>query len=140
MDWQLNGRKLWEVSAVITKFLSLEEAFSLVSSFPFAWIQELSRMTLGKNPGLPMQEEILEARYFDSSRELRLFPGEGGLQACLLITEDADHCLTEVHNIENTGLFGSSLTLGRVLDFDEDGQAYVKATRLMDWKGGTNDG
>ena len=37
-------------------------------------------------------------------------------------------------------LADACLTVGCVLDWDEDGQAYVAATRLLDWKEGHSDG
>ncbi len=120
--------------------MEIGQAMSFAADFPFAWVHSVSQVTLGKNPGAPDLDELVEARYFDGNRELRIFPGETGFQALLLTGEQTDHTLTEIHAIQNTDRFGQSLTLCRVLDFDEDGQAFVKAVRLTDWKGESENG
>lgn len=55
-----------------------------------------------------------------------------------LTGEPEDHVMEEEYQIENPR-FGRSITVTRVLDWDEDGQAYIAATRLSGWKeGGAN--
>lgn len=46
--------------------------------------------------------------------------------------------MEEEYLIENPQ-FGRSITVTRVLDWDEDGQAYIAATRLSGWKEGKAD-
>ena len=52
-----------------------------------------------------------------------------------LTGEPEDHVMEEEYQIENPR-FGRSITVTRVLDWDEDGQAYIAATRLSGWKEG----
>ena len=104
--------------------IDIQAALEAGQKLPFAWVRSLSQVALGRTPLTADLEELLEARFFSRDREIRLFPGEDGLRAVALI--------------ENPR-FGRSITVTRVLDWDEDGQAYIAATRLSGWKeGGAN--
>lgn len=65
---------------------------------------------------------------------------EGQLQAAVLAEEPGDQILAETYPIQNKALFGTALTVHQILDEDEDGQCYVAAVRLADWKGGSGNG
>ncbi|MBQ9347305.1 MAG: hypothetical protein IJT94_08215 [Oscillibacter sp.] len=120
--------------------------------FPWAMIQTYSRLYLGVNPlanrgSSPedwisffqnkeqMEQSLLEARFFSDAEEIRLFRLDGGLCAVLTAETDRDRWLEETCEIAKKDKFGSSVTVRRVMDFDEDGQAYVVLTRLSGWKG-----
>ena len=113
--------------------LTLTEALQQAPSLPLAWIHALSQIYIGKNSEQPDLNTLLEARFFDRDREIRIFPGAEGLAAVSLTLEPTDHVLEEVHPIRNQA-FGHSLTILKVLEFDEDGQAGVVAVKLADWK------
>lgn len=111
------------------------EALELGHTFPFAYIRSLSQVTLGPTPAED-PEDLLEARFFSSTEEIRVFLGEDGLQAVRL-TEEGPRgvCLEETRKLMNP-LFGSEITICREIAFDEDGQAYISTVRLSGWKGG----
>lgn len=113
--------------------LSAQEALTAGLQLPYAMIRSLSQVTLGRMPSQVTEDELLEARFFNSEQEIRVFCGENGLQAVRLSAEPVDRALEETYEIENKQ-FGGSLTVARVLDWDGDGQAYVTATRLSGWK------
>lgn len=127
--------------------------------FPWAMVQTYSRLYLGVNPladsrtNLEENEltenetdwkqffrdewklSLLEARFFSDAEELRLFRLDGSLRAVLAAETDGDRWLEETCEIANKDKFGGSVTVRRVMDFDEDGQAYVAFTRLSGWEG-----
>ena len=113
--------------------LSAQEALTAGLQQPYAMIRSLSQVTLGRMPSQVTEDELLEARFFSSEQEIRVFRGENGLQAVRLSAEPADRVLEETYEIENKQ-FGGFLTVARVLDWDGDGQAYVTSTRLSGWK------
>lgn len=113
--------------------LSIQEALSAGGELPFALIRSLSQVTLGHTPACVEEDEMLEARFFSQTQEIRIFQGADGLRAVRLIGEPSDRVLEQTCKLENKQ-FGSALTIARVLEWDEDGQAYVTATRLTGWK------
>lgn len=104
-------------------------------ALPFALVRSLSTVTLGPTPETVNEAELLEARFFDADREIRVFRGVAGLQAACLTAEEGDHTLERKCALSNPQ-FGKTVTLCRQLEFDEDGQAYVSASRLTGWEGG----
>lgn len=113
--------------------LSIREALSAGGELPFALIRSLSQVTLGHTPACVEEDELLEARFFSQAQEIRIFQEADGLRAVRLIGEPSDRVLEQTCKLENKQ-FGSALAIARVLEWDEDGQAYVAATRLTGWK------
>ena len=113
--------------------LHLKEALQAGMKLPYAMISSLSQMTLGRTPSQIAEADLLEARFFSKEQEIRIFFNGDALQAVRLSEDATDCCLTETYSIENRQ-FGSSLTVTRILNWDEDGQAYTAAVRLSDWK------
>ena len=118
--------------------ISLQAALEAGQKLPFAWVRSLSQVALGRTPLAVDLEELLEARFFSRDREIRIFPGEDGLRAVELTGEPEDPVIEEEYPVENPQ-FGRSITVTRVMDWDEDGQAYIAATRLSGWKEGKAD-
>ena len=119
--------------------LNVQAAIREGLQLPYAMIRSLSRVTLGITPDQLDEEELLEARFFNSEQEIRIFSAEDGLQAVKLSSVAADHTIEETYAMENRQ-FGGSVTVTRVLDWDADGQTYVKAARLSGWKEERTDG
>lgn len=118
--------------------LDMQAALEQGLRLPYALVRALSAVVLGKTPLAVETEELLEARFFSENEEIRLFRRNGGLNAVLLREEPEDSVLEETFRIENSAL-GRWITVRHLLDFDEDGQAYIKTTRLAGWEGGTPD-
>lgn len=102
---------------------------------PFALVRSLSRVALGPTPESVDRLELLEARFFDGREEIRIFRDEAGLQAVRLRSEAGDAALEQDLGLMNP-MFGKTLRVRRVLEFDEDGQAYIAQTMLTGWEGG----
>lgn len=120
-----------------TEQMKIDEAVKRGLALPFALVRSLSQVTLGPTPETVALEELLEARFFDQAEEIRVFQGEDSLQAVQLIQEEDDICLEETRTLMNP-VFGAEITIGKVVAFDEDGQAYLATTRLTGWKGEVN--
>lgn len=115
--------------------LDVQEALGRGSALPYGWICTLSGVSLGPVPAELHLEELVEARLFGPTEEVRLFRREGALQAAALTEEPEDRVLAETYSIQNKALFGTELTVHQILDADEDGQCYVAAVRLAGWRG-----
>ena len=116
--------------------LEAGQALSRGRTLPYALIRSLSRVTLGPAPDEIDLDELIEARFFDSEQEVRIFHGESGLQAARLWEGTGDTVIERTGQLANAAVFGRSVTIRQLLRFDEDGQACVAHTRLAGWKGG----
>lgn len=116
--------------------LEVSQALELGMTLPYALIRSLSSVTLGPAPEKIELDELIEARFFDSEQEVRIFQGETGPQAARFWEEAGDAVIKRTYQLANTALFGQAIAVRQLLDFDEDGQAYVSWTRLAGWKGG----
>lgn len=116
--------------------LTVEQALLRGKELPFVFARCLSKVKFGINTEQLEPEEILEARFFDSSQEIRLFRRQGQLEAvCLTQNPEYDY-LEEEYQIANKERFGESFTISKYLNVDDDGQTIVEAARLTGWKGG----
>lgn len=115
--------------------MELKTAFALGKQKPWAMIRSLSTVTLGVTPtNLPPEAELLEARFFDESSEIRIFRQNELLQACEITKNSCqERFFKERYSLIGTQ-FGREITVCYELDIDEDGQAYVATTRLCGWK------
>lgn len=114
--------------------LDIEQAINLGMEQPFAYITRLSDVTVGITPGAFSMEDLLEARFFGPEQEVRIYITGDGFSAIQLANDELDEFLDISRPIRDPR-FGKILTLRQYLDYDEDGQAYIRATRLLDWKG-----
>lgn len=114
--------------------LPADQAIRLGLTLPYAYITRLSQVTVGRTPEQFSDEELLQARFFGPDREIRIWRDEAGLQAVSLEDEAGEQCIDLIRPIRSRA-FGRRLTLRRYLDFDEDGQAYIRDTRLIHWEG-----
>lgn len=111
------------------------EALAEGNSLPFALIRSLSAETMGRTPAEIRLEELLEASFFSKDQEIRIFRQGGELRAVALKDDGNGMFLDRDYEIANPA-FGTRVTVRTYMEFDEDGQAYWKHFRLMDWKGG----
>ena len=114
--------------------LDIEQAVTLGLDQPYAYITRLSEVTVGPTPPAFSPKELLEARVLGPHREVRIWAGEKGLEA-LCLEDDGQEDFLDLSRQIRTPRFGKELLLRRYLDYDRDGQAYICATRLVDWKG-----
>lgn len=114
--------------------LTADQAVSLGLQQPFAYITRLSEVTVGSTPAELSLEELLEARFFGPDREIRIWQEGDGFCALAVEEEAQDEYLDQPRAIRSSR-FGRTLTLRRYLAYDEDGQAYIRDTRLVHWEG-----
>ncbi len=119
------------------EILEPQEALQQGTKMPWAFVRSLSRVSLGQTPENVDAAELLEASFFSPQAEIRLWRENGRLQAAIL-TEEDDHGLEEWFDVENRAM-GKEIAVRKYIDFDEDGQACVTASRLCGWKGGGGD-
>ena len=115
--------------------LEPNEAVKLGKALPWAFVREYSRVTLGKTPDDTDPEEMLEAFFFSPEAEVRLWRQNGSLHAAMLTEEAGDNYLEESYAVDDPRL-GREITVRKYISFDEDGQAFITASRLSGWKGG----
>lgn len=113
--------------------LTVSDAFHQGGNYPFAYIRRLSSVSFGRTPQPVDAEELIEARFFGPDGEIRVFQTEDGLKALLIREEPDEPYRDQAYEIAN-GKFGKTMTVRNILDADEDGQYYVAATRLLDWR------
>ena len=118
--------------------LDISDALGRGEQLPFAYLRTYSAVTLGRTPPSVETEELLEARFFSRTEEIRVFRGDGALRAARLCAEPGEEPLWERYAISDPR-FGRELTVCRHLAADADGQVYIAATRLADWKGAEDD-
>ena len=113
---------------------ALEEGLTLPYSLIFAY----GGVTLGRTPERVDADELLEGRFFSAEREIHVYRDGGTLRAVSVsdTPEDAD-AVTERYPLDNARM-GDWIAVRRYLAYDEDGQVYVAARRLADWKGGAS--
>jgi hypothetical protein len=124
--------------------IDIQEAISRGLELPYAMIRSLSRVILGKTPQIidtDELDELIEARFFSETEEVRLFYREGEMCAVHLTEEQRDNLIRRTYDIANP-LFGGTLTVSSDIIFDDDGQAMVRSVRLSGWtpKGVTDNG
>ena len=118
---------------MIYKELTLDEGLKLAAESPYAYIKNMSSMHLGKNaPALIDTDQLLEGRFFDTDREIRLIREAGELKAFSFTAEEHDDFIpTEGKPLDG---FGSSFKKRSYISYDDDGQAYVSAVCLAGWE------
>lgn len=115
--------------------LSVKEALEIGKAMPYAMFTHLSKVTLGKTPTVVSLDELIEARFFGGNGEIHIFT-ENGEQKAVHITDDENDSRFSPIDREYTLLsnFGKKLTVRQYIDFDNEGQAYIKAVRLLGWE------
>lgn len=116
-----------------------EAAITRGKTLPCALIRGLSGVTLGKTPENVSTDDLLEARFFSETEEVRVFRTEDGLRAVCL-TEEPDDVVIEARYTIDNAEFGKTITVHQHLDFDKDGQAFVETVRPVKWEGGGANG
>ena len=116
-----------------------EQALREGLNLRWAMVHTLSGLYLGETrewpgPGEDIWTELVQARFFDPEREIRIFRADGGLNAvCLQGGEDGE-VIREGRILLPE--FGSTLSVVYDLEADEDGQYGIRDVRLTRWMGG----
>lgn len=119
--------------------LEPQEALEKGIQLPFAMLRFLSKVFLGETPKQTDLSELLEARFFNQEKEIRIFQRDGILCAAYLEQEENDNPIKKTYVLENPN-FGTQITVSYDLSYDSDGQAYISSMRLSDWEGKKKNG
>ncbi len=117
-----------------TEIITVREALDWGAALPWALVRTLSVVSLGPPPAQIDQDDLIEVRFFNSKKEIRVFRTGGQLRAVQLISETDDSVIERTYEIENPR-FGRSITVSYTLEADEDGQVNLTSTHLTRWEG-----
>lgn len=119
--------------------LSPDDAIRLGQQLPYAYITELSRVTVGTTPVDLLPAELLEARFFGEKEEILIYQDTADLAAVSVTEECGDVWTDSIRNIRDPK-FGHRLTVREYIDYDEDGQAFISRMRLLRWEEAKHNG
>ena len=107
---------------------------------------------------------VIEAQFFDKNSELRFFRHGGELKAALIeddpfvskeilfypkqpnddskkklrailrTDKNGNQCMDTFPTLHHDGAFGKTITVREYFDYDADGQIFVTASRLVEWR------
>ena len=117
----------------INRALSVAQALERGRTLSWALVRSLSQVKLGPVPAQIDLEELIVARFFSATEEIRLFRADRQWQTAQLICEPEDCTLERICRIRNHE-FGGSITVSSTLEADEDGQMNIVCTRLTGWE------
>lgn len=116
------------------RLLEISEALERGKKLTCVLLRFRSGVSLGAVPQSVELSELLEARFFSETEEVRVFRQDGvALRAAVLTREPEDRFLTETYQVEDLR-FKGELLVCHILNFDGDGQAYKATTCLSGWK------
>lgn len=113
---------------IMFRKISVDEAKQRFAEYSFCIVYMMSELQYGKTEEVTVNwDELLELRAFSEKAELRIFQGNGGMEAqCCVETQDiVENVIILEYNMKN----GKKLAVKEYLEPDEDGQAVVKYTR-----------
>ena len=108
-----------------SEVLTVEDALERGRVLPWALVRSLSAVVLGPVPEKIQTEELMEARFFDSREEIRIFRLTEGPE---------DVVIRRTYAVENPE-FGKAITVCYFVEADEDGQCRLSSARLAGWEG-----
>ncbi len=106
---------------------------AITIGFDFVLLYKLSEINIISYSDFnKLDNEVTEARFFDSKKELRIFDYNGEKRGCLIEDDENDTLnKTNLYPRKIKGKFKyKKAIIKEYLEFDEDGQIYVKAVRL----------
>ncbi|MBE5924766.1 MAG: hypothetical protein E7271_09960 [Lachnospiraceae bacterium] len=102
-----------------------------INNYCYAWVQEYDSVKLGTVNDVSIDyDNIIEARFFSSDKELHIFCYDDEMCAVEIIKEDEDDYFEEKQILRKR--FGKNITLRYYVDYEDDGQAYIVNTVLSD--------
>lgn len=110
--------------------------------YAYALLYGQSALFLGAAPDSVDVATLMEAWFFDDTKELHLFQEDNQWYAATTEDESGDEWQDQMFLLEhqfnaNGGIQNPTITVRRYIGYDADGQAYITQTRLLALKGGT---
>ena len=119
---------------MIKRSIDLSEALELGGKMPFVWIRFLSAIYIGKNEDIEKKlDELEEARFFDSEKEVKIIRNGNCLQAWYSCLQSGDRVWKRSYTVRNPE-FGGKIHVTCILNSDEDGQTYISDEKLSGWE------
>ena len=125
---------------MIDKTISIEEVKQTISDYEYGLVYENSAMLFGQTEELREVdwEQLQEAFFFDNNAQLHIFSDEDELKAIIIEDEEGDEYQLRTYLLNRTdartSAVGKELVVKEYLEQDEDGQVYIKCTRMIDVK------
>ena len=125
---------------MIDKTISIEEVKQTISDYEYGLVYENSAMLFGQTEELREVdwEQLQEAFFFDNNAQLHIFRDEDELKAIIIEDEEGDEYQLRTYLLNRTdartSAVGKELVVKEYLEQDEDGQVYIKCTRMIDVK------
>jgi hypothetical protein len=121
------------------RVLSVETAKRDGMALRWALVRQLSSFQMGETDSLSIDwDEVTEVRFFDESKEIRLFERNGELSAAIVSDSEEDTENVTFRDVqkklEHKGQFGFAVTIREYFAYDEDGQLYLASSRLKGWR------
>lgn len=114
--------------------INLKEVYESIHDYKYALIYMISELKLCKTEKLEEEiawNECLEARFFSEEKELHIFERNGEKKAVKVSDEKSDETIEKKYSLDNKfKSIGNTICVKEYLDYDEDGQIFVKLTRL----------
>lgn len=126
------------MSIRVTEMEDPKAVVNEAKSYPFALVYQISSVFLGKTADLGelSWDEMTEARFFSDTQELRYFVREGVPEAVLISEDGACEYVDEKRRLgARFSGAGKSVIVRKYINYDEDGQAFVEACRLVGLEG-----
>ncbi len=112
-------------------------ALEHITDYEYALVYMMSGLFFCRTADLktPDWSECLEARFFDSEKELHVYGEDGAMQAVKVRGTADDDCLVKKYELDGKWSMGKYLCVCEHFAYDADGQAYVALTRLAGVEG-----
>lgn len=118
---------------------NIENAISKGEKLPYIYIRNLSDLYVGKTSNYILdgnkidENEVIELSFFGNNNEIKIMKSNNSLSAVEIIKEDSDDIISKTFKINNK-VNGTEITVDYHIDYDQDGQAFIKTKRLADWR------
>ena len=115
--------------------VSVKDAIEKISTCKKAVIYLYSDMIVTDLPYEVNWDEVLEARFFDEEKEIRIYRENGSLKGIEIVDNQVDEKYID-NNYKLEVPSDAQLTVREYYEFDSDGQIKIFAKRLLDCKMG----
>ena len=113
--------------------IDISEAIDRIRDFDYALVFKISDMKLIKAGEFAEKDldELVEARIFSDNSEIHIFRYDDGLKCVKISDSGFDDVLVEKYDLEKRfSQIGKTVTVKKYIDYDDDGQAFIKLKRL----------
>lgn len=120
--------------------ISIEEVKQTIGGYKYGLVYENSEMLFGRTKELRDVdwEQLQEAFFFDRKSQVHIFRDGDNLKS--VVVEDEAEDVYQLRNYrlnqndKRASAAGKELVVKEYLEQDEDGQVYIKCTRMIDVK------